>query len=121
MSRSNWTRDQLILAMEFYHHCPKRMHTDSHVKCQTVAAELGRTCGGLADNPLQSRYVDHRDEILHDKYVEVCNHCGCDVSRGSGRFVNRVQDFNDVQTRNENNRISPIGDFVCAICDDNPN
>ncbi len=52
--------------------------------------------------------------------VEVCSHCGHDVSRGSGRFVNRIQDLNDVQTRRENERVFPRGDFVCAECDISP-
>jgi hypothetical protein len=58
--------------------------------------------------------IDNK-EIL----VEVCNHCGKDVSRGSGSFVNRVPDFNDIFTRIDNNLIFPIGDFVCANCDNN--
>lgn len=49
--------------------------------------------------------------------VEVCNHCGRDVSFGSGLFVNRVPDLNDIATRIGNNLIYPEGDFVCAECD----
>lgn len=56
-----------------------------------------------------------KEEVL----IEVCNHCGCDVSRGSGKFVNRVPDFNDIETRIENNRPFPEGDFVCDDCDNN--
>jgi hypothetical protein len=56
-----------------------------------------------------------KEEIL----IEICNHCGKDVSRGSGNFVNRIPDFNDIPTRIDNNLISPIGDFVCENCDNN--
>ncbi len=51
--------------------------------------------------------------------IEICNHCGNDVSYGSGRFVNRVVDFNDIITRFENNLEFPLGDFVCEECDNN--
>jgi len=48
--------------------------------------------------------------------IQICNHCGRDVSLGSGLFVNRVPDFNDIQTRIENNLKFPLGDFVCWEC-----
>ena len=51
--------------------------------------------------------------------IEICNHCGKDVSFGSGSFVNRVLDFNDVITRIDNNLEFPLGDFVCEECDNN--
>lgn len=51
--------------------------------------------------------------------IKICNHCGKDVSRGSGRFVNRVPDFNDICTRISNNLEFPLGDFVCDECDKN--
>jgi hypothetical protein len=51
--------------------------------------------------------------------IEFCNHCGKDVSFGSGSFVNRVLDFNDVITRIDNNLEFPLGDFVCEECDKN--
>ena len=53
------------------------------------------------------------------KVVEICNHCGNDVSRGSGRFVNRIPDFNKILTRIENKLKFPNGDFVCESCDNN--
>ncbi len=58
MSRNDWTRDELILAMEFYHRCPERMHTDSHIKCQAVAKELGRTAGALDRIIRNIKFVD---------------------------------------------------------------
>ncbi|MCK4347935.1 MAG: hypothetical protein KAW47_04890 [Thermoplasmatales archaeon] len=51
------------------------------------------------------------------KLVEICNHCGRDVLFGSGLFVNRVPDLNDIPTRIENNLKYPEGDFVCVKCD----
>ncbi len=56
-------------------------------------------------------------QIEEEIVIEICNHCGKDVSMGSGNFVNRVPDFNDVLTRIDNNLILPIGDFVCESCD----
>jgi hypothetical protein len=43
----DWSRPELIIAMEFYYQCPERMHTDAHSKCQEVAAMIDRTPGGL--------------------------------------------------------------------------
>ncbi|MBN1559126.1 hypothetical protein JW998_02675 [candidate division KSB1 bacterium] len=57
--------------------------------------------------------IDNKEEII----IEICSHCGKDVSWGSGLFVNRVPDFNDIFTRIANNRVFPLGDFVCRICD----
>lgn len=51
--------------------------------------------------------------------IEVCNHCGKDVAMGSGNFVNRIPDLNDVSTRIDNNLGWPTGDFVCDYCDNN--
>lgn len=48
---------------------------------------------------------------------QICNHCGRSVAPGSGRFVNRVPDCNDVETRKTNGVKFPEGDFVCAECD----
>lgn len=54
-----------------------------------------------------------------DILIEICNHCGNDVSIGSEKFVNRVPDFNDIITRIDNNLDFPLGDFVCEECDNN--
>jgi len=55
-----------------------------------------------------------------NKYSEYCNHCGESVAKGSGKFVNRIPDFNDFLTRIENNLKFPLGNFVCDDCDSNP-
>jgi DNA modification methylase len=52
--------------------------------------------------------------------VEICNHCGESVSFGSGKFVNRIPDLNDILTRIDNGLLFSVGDFVCAECDDSP-
>ena len=49
--------------------------------------------------------------------IEICNHCGNSTAFGSGRFVNRIPDFNDINTRKGNNLKYPEGDFVCFECD----
>jgi len=49
---------------------------------------------------------------------EFCNHCGRSVKFGSGWFVNRIPDLNDIVTRQDNNRKFPHGDFVCSECDE---
>jgi hypothetical protein len=42
-----WTRDQLIIAIEFYYICPERMHTHDHAKCKEIANVIGRSAGAL--------------------------------------------------------------------------
>lgn len=51
--------------------------------------------------------------------MEICNHCGLDVSYGSEKFIDRIPDFNDLVTRMENGLKFPLGDFICRDCDDN--
>lgn len=48
---------------------------------------------------------------------EICNECGTSVAPGSGNYVNRVPDLNDVATRKEMGKPHPHGNFVCAGCD----
>ena len=47
----------------------------------------------------------------------MCNHCGRSVALGSGWFVNRVPDLNDIATRKANNVHYPKGDYMCIECD----
>ena len=79
-------------------------------------------CGGRwANAALQNGYPRHDDCMPHEEYplVEICNHCGDSVSFGSGKFVNRIPDLNDILTRIGNGLLSPKGDFVCIECDGN--
>ena len=48
---------------------------------------------------------------------EICNECGLPVDTKSGRFVNRVIDFNDYLTRKEMGKPFPEGDYICAECE----
>ncbi len=50
----------------------------------------------------------------------MCNHCGHSVAWGSGRFVNRIPDLNDIDTRVANGLPYPLGDYVCDDCDRHP-
>ena len=50
--------------------------------------------------------------------TEKCNECGYSVALGSGRFVNRVLDLNDKETRKEMGKPFPEGDFICPECDE---
>lgn len=49
---------------------------------------------------------------------EICNECGRSVTLGTGKFVNRVPDLNDIETRRENGRPFPLGDYFCGECDE---
>jgi hypothetical protein len=53
----------------------------------------------------------------HKSVVEICNHCGKSVAYGSGLFVNRILDLNDLETRKENKIRFIHGDFICRNCD----
>ena len=77
--------------------------------------------GKWANAALQRGYSHHNDCMPHNdsSVIEICNHCGHDVSMGSGRFVNRAPDLNDVLTRIGNGLIFSSGDFVCEQCDNN--
>lgn len=77
--------------------------------------------GKWANAALQKGYANYDDCIPHEEYsiVEICNHCGDDVRLGSGKFVNRIPDLNDVSIRIGNGLLFPFGDFVCEECDNN--
>ncbi|HMV44284.1 MAG TPA: hypothetical protein PK079_22685 [Leptospiraceae bacterium] len=53
-----------------------------------------------------------------EKDRERCNQCGDSVAFGSGKFVNRIPDLNDISTRRSMNRKYIWGDFVCIECDE---
>lgn len=47
---------------------------------------------------------------------EYCNKCGRGVFWGSGSFLDRVIDLDDFQTRVDNGKLYPEGDFICSNC-----
>lgn len=53
-----------------------------------------------------------------ERMSEICNECGRSVKLGSGRFVNRVADFNGPDERRAMGKLFPEGDFICAGCDE---
>ncbi|MEW5842506.1 MAG: hypothetical protein AB1775_04510 [Bacteroidota bacterium] len=58
------------------------------------------------------------EENGNNNHNEFCNRCGRSVKLGSGWFVNRIPDFNDIQTRQEIGALFPKGDFICIECDE---
>jgi len=56
-----WSRYELIIAMEFYYQCPERMHTDSHAKCKEVAELIDRTPGALDSTIRNIKFEDTGD------------------------------------------------------------
>lgn len=60
-----------------------------------------------------------REEKENNTLYEFCNRCGRSVKLGSGLFVNRIPDLNDIFTRQDNGRLLPKGDFICIECDEN--
>lgn len=70
--------------------------------------------------------IEELEDIYHGVYCLMskegkermrCNECGDSVRWGSGKAVNRVMDFNDVETRKEMGKPFPKGNFVCGECD----
>ena len=55
---------------------------------------------------------------ITEKQTEICNQCARKVSLGSGLFVNRISDFNDISTRIDHGVKFPAGDFICRECDE---
>jgi hypothetical protein len=51
------------------------------------------------------------------KVKELCNECGRSVRFGTGRFVNRVPDFDTLAERKASGKPYPEGDFICPECD----
>lgn len=51
------------------------------------------------------------------KKIEICNECGNSVKWGSGKFVNRVVDFNTKKDRINMGKPFPQGDFICEECE----
>lgn len=49
---------------------------------------------------------------------EICWNCGESVKFGSGRFVNRIPDFNTEEERREMGHPYPQGEYLCAECED---
>ena len=48
---------------------------------------------------------------------EICNECGRSVAKGDGLFINRVPDFNDVNTRRDMGKPYPNGEYMCRECE----
>ena len=48
--------------------------------------------------------------------MEICNECGESVKLGSGKFVNRIIDFNTRAYRRAMGKPYPEGDFICEEC-----
>jgi len=49
---------------------------------------------------------------------EICNRCGLSVAFGSGKFINRVPDLNDLNTKIFYKRQFPRGEYICVECDE---
>jgi len=49
--------------------------------------------------------------------TKICNECGESVAPGSGKFVNRIPDFDTYEERLYNGKTYPHGEFLCAECD----
>lgn len=77
---NEWSRDELIIAMEFYYRCPERMHTDSHSQCRSISRMIGRSPGAL-------------DRIIRNiKYVDTG---GTGLSNASMKIYSMVREFKD--------------------------
>jgi hypothetical protein len=57
------------------------------------------------------------EEFTKREPTQICAHCGSSVAWGSGKYVNRIPEFNDIETRQSNGLAFPHGDYVCEECD----
>jgi len=123
MTAKEWLKSQLGVWQFFYEGRDVR---DKKVHPATFPISLARKVIEL---------FSHKGELVLDPFVgsgttlvaaqdsdssvvQICNHCGRSVRLGSGWFVNRVPDLNDVETRIANGLLFPHGDFVCFECDE---
>lgn len=50
--------------------------------------------------------------------IDICNECGKSVDCGSGRYINRIPDWNDIKTRKKMGKPFPKGNYICAKCEE---
>ena len=50
------------------------------------------------------------------KQKEICCECGESVKQGSGKFVNRVHNLDDLEEKKKMGFAYPEGNFICAEC-----
>lgn len=72
----------------------------------------------LEESTYICRHCGNVKEVIKIPKTDICNECGHSVKPGSGRFVNRIPDLDDVETRREMGKPFPEGDFMCAECED---
>ncbi|MDO9547518.1 MAG: hypothetical protein Q7J65_00955 [Candidatus Marinimicrobia bacterium] len=59
----------------------------------------------------------HHDIHIDNTIIEICNECGKSVRFGTGLYVNRVVDLNDIVTKIEMGKPFPSGGYICINCD----
>lgn len=52
--------------------------------------------------------------------TQICYRCGRSVAHGSGRFVNRIRNLDDVEYRLDEGEPFPEGDWLCLPCHEDP-
>lgn len=50
--------------------------------------------------------------------TDICNECGESVQLGTGLFVNRVIDLNEIEERVLMKKPFPAGYFICPLCEE---
>ena len=77
-----WTRQDLVIALEFYYHCPENMHTDSHVMCQEIAGLANHTPGAL-------------DRVIRN--IKFADQGNVGLSHASSKVIKLVEEFRNNQ------------------------
>jgi len=67
--------------------------------------------------PRHFQKTQKTQEEEEDTMTEICNECGQPVHASSGKYINRVIDFNGYKTRRETGKPFPEGDYICAECE----
>lgn len=90
-------------------------------ECEEVAVLIflpGNYRGTNGDwgEPAEAVCATHNEENRIYEDV-ICNECGDSVEFGSGKFVNRIPDFNAPSVRHEMGNPYPYGAFICSDCE----
>lgn len=86
----------------------------------TIEEQALEILGDTIRDP-ETKEDSYEVEIITNDELETCNECGISVAWGSGWYVNRVPDFNSVIQRIKMGKRYPLGDYICARCDNYAN
>jgi hypothetical protein len=85
-----------------------------HIVCFSDGTAALLTLG--KNGKVRIEYIDTVTTVNTDS--ETCFECGDSVKFGSGKFVNRVPNLDDFETRVDMGTPNPFGEWLCQDCND---